>query len=67
MEQPSETETVETPRIPSRASKPSQTLGKWIDNLLGDKRARDKAAVKALRRERAMEVSSHGRSRVIEG
>lgn len=29
------------------ASKPSQSLGKWIDNLLGDKKAREKAAVKA--------------------
>ena len=29
------------------ASKPSQSLGKWIDNLLGDKKARQKAAVKA--------------------
>lgn len=32
------------------ASKPSQSLGKWIDNLLGDKKARERAAVKAEQR-----------------
>jgi hypothetical protein len=32
------------------ASKPSQSLGKWIDNLLGDKKAREKAAIKAAER-----------------
>lgn len=35
------------------ASKPSQSLGKWIDNLLGDKKARQKAAVKAAARQKA--------------
>ena len=35
------------------ASKPSQSLGKWIDNLLGDKKARQKAAVKAAARQEA--------------
>ena len=35
------------------ASKPSQSLGKWIDNLLGDKKARQKAAVKAAARKKA--------------
>lgn len=35
------------------ASKPSQSLGKWIDNLLGDKKARQKAALKAAAREKA--------------
>lgn len=36
--------------IPS--SKPSQSLGRWIDNLLGDKKIREKAAAKARQRER---------------
>lgn len=34
------------------ASKPSQSLGKWIDNLLGDKKARERAAAKAVERRR---------------
>lgn len=32
------------------ASKPSQSLGKWIDNLLGDKKARQRAALKDQQR-----------------
>lgn len=32
------------------ASKTSQSLGKWIDNFLGDKRARQRAALKAAER-----------------
>lgn len=32
------------------ASKSSQSLGKWIDNFLGDKRARERAALKAAER-----------------
>jgi hypothetical protein len=32
------------------ASKPSQSLGRWIDNLLGDKNARKRAALKAAER-----------------
>lgn len=39
------------------ASKPSQTLGKWVDNLLGAKKARERAAAKAAERERAIEES----------
>jgi hypothetical protein len=36
------------------ASKPTQSLGKWMDNLLGDKRMRAKAALKTEARTRAM-------------
>ena len=32
------------------ASRPSQSLGKWVDNLLGDKKARERAALKAEQR-----------------
>lgn len=32
------------------ASKPSQSLGRWIDNLLGDEKARKRAAIKAAER-----------------
>jgi hypothetical protein len=37
------------------ASKPSQTLGRWVDNLLGDKKARERAAEKADARRKASE------------
>ena len=40
------------------ASKPSQSLGKWIDNLLGDKKARDRAAIKATERRKFFSVST---------
>lgn len=36
------------------ASKPSQSLGRWIDNLLGDKKARARAAAKAEERRKAI-------------
>lgn len=32
------------------ASKPSQSLGKWIDNLLGDRKVRERARLKAAER-----------------
>jgi hypothetical protein len=35
-------------------SKPSQSLGRWIDNLLGDKKARARAAAKAEERNEAI-------------
>ncbi len=31
------------PRIPGGATRPTQSLGKWIDNLLGDRRIRERA------------------------
>lgn len=38
---------------PDVASKPSQGLGKWVDDLLGDKKARQRAALKAKERRAA--------------
>jgi hypothetical protein len=32
------------------ASKPSQSLGRWVDDLLGDKKIRERAARKAAER-----------------
>lgn len=41
------------------ASKPSQSLGRWIDNLLGDKKARKRAAMKAAERRKFFPEISH--------
>lgn len=45
---------------PGVGSKPSQSLGSWIDNLLGDKKARARAARKAAERPISPPVYPHG-------